>query len=271
MIPDEIERVMLLGWAVHPVSRTSKAACFEGAAAASTCDLFVVEEWCRKYPGCNWRMACGPSRLFALDIDRPGPTHAANGFATMAALVAEHGELPPRPMTRTGGSGGAAMFFRHQGEPLIGRSGHPAPGIDPHRNGQSVMIPPSRHPVTGGAYTWRISPTEMAPPPIPVWLAALLRPPPPPPPVPYYAITEGRAATAVQSAISAVQNAPAGQANDLLNRQAFRLGVWVARRVLHASDAEAGLLAAASARNIPMREAIATIRSGLRAGQQVQP
>lgn len=269
MIPDEIERVMLLGWAVHPVSRHTKAACFEGAAAASTCDLFVVEEWCRKYPNCNWRVATGPSRLFVLDIDRAGSTHAADGFAAMAALVAEHGELPPRPMSRTGGTGGAGMFFRHQGEPLIGRSGYLAPGIDTLRGGQNVMIPPSRHPVTGNPYTWRVSPTEIAPPPIPAWLASLLRPPPPPPPVPYWAMTEGRAAAAVENAISAVQNAPAGQANDLLNRQAFRLGVWVGRGKLHASDAEAGLLAAASCRRMPVREAIATIRSGLRAGQQV--
>lgn len=269
MIPDEIERVLLIGFALYPVSRHSKAGCFEGAADAATSDLSVVEEWCRKYPGCGWRVACGLSCLFVLDIDRPGPTHAADGFAAMAALVAKHGPLPPRPMTRTGGSGGAAMFFRHNGEHLRGQSGHPAPGIDPHRGRQAVMIPPSRHHVTGGAYSWRVPPWEVAPPLIPVWLASLLRPPPPPP-VPQWVPTEERAATAVQSAMCAIQTAPAGQANDLLNRQAFRLGVWVGRGKLYASDAEAGLLAAASCRQIPVREALATIRSGLRAGQQMQ-
>ena len=143
MIPDEIERVCLLGWHIYPASRTSKAGMFAGATDAATDDLATVDGWARQYPGCNWRVVAAPSRLFILDVDRPGVTHAADGFAALAGLVAKHGALPPRPMTRTGGSGGAALFFEWRGEPLRGQSGYP--GLDPHRGRQAIMIPHFKH------------------------------------------------------------------------------------------------------------------------------
>lgn len=266
MIPPEIEAVALLGWAVYPSSRTSKAGCFEGASAAATSDLTQIEEWASRYRNCNWRFVCGPSGVFALDVDRPG-THKSDGFASLTTLTTKHGPLPPRPMTRTGGSGGAVLFFAHRGEPLVGQSNKPAPGLDPHRGAQAIMIPPSRHPVTGGAYTWRVPPWECAPPPIPAWLATLLAPPPPPKP-PAWKPTPQRATTAVMRAVHAVQDAPSGAANDTLNRRAYSLGRWIGAGLLSTDDATSALLHAASQRSIPQPEARATIRSGLRAGQR---
>lgn len=265
--PPDIERVALIGWAVYPCSRTSKAGCFAGAAAAASTDLDQIERWARDYPGCNWRVVCGRSKVFALDVDKPG-THTADGFAALAGLVEQHGALPPRPMTRTGGSAGAALFFAHHGEPLRGKSGVPAPGLDPHRGNQAVVIPPSRHPVTGGAYTWRVPPWEVAPPPIPAWLATLLAPPPPPvwrqPPQP----SSERARNALMRAMHAVMDAPPGTANDTLNRRSYALGSWCAAGLLTETEAQASLYHAAMQRRIPGREAIATISSGLRAGSR---
>lgn len=269
MIPHEIEAVALIGWHVYPCSRTTKAGMFEGASAAASADLNVIEGWTRQYPNCNWRVVCGPSRLFILDVDRPGPTHVADGFAALTKLTRKHGPLPPRPMTRTGGSGGAALFFTHAGEPLLGGSGKPAPGLDPHRERQAIIIPPSRHPVTGGAYTWRVPPWECHPPAIPAWLATMLRPPPPPPPRPIERCTNEHAYQALVRAVGAVRNAPAGSANDILNSRAFSMGWWISRGKLATSEAEEALLAAAAIRSIPTREALATIRSGLRGGQRV--
>lgn len=267
-LPDEIERAALIGWHIYPASRYSKAGAFTGAAAAATCDLDTLETWAREFPVCNWRAVCGPSGLFALDVDRPG-THSSDGFAALGALVEKHGPLPLRPMTRTGGSGGAVLFFRHDGQPLRGQSGHPAPGLDPHRGRQAVTIPPSRHPSTGGAYTWRAgcAPWELAPPPIPDWLAALLKPPPEPewkrqPYVP----TGDRARGAVMRAVHAVQDAPQGKANDILNKQAFRLGTWCGAGLLSEAEAVDTLYAAARTRRVPHREARDTIRSGFKAG-----
>ena len=268
VIHPDTERVALLGWALYPCSRTSKAGMFQGAADTASCDLDTIDRWSHRYRDCNWRVVAGPSRLFILDIDRPGPTHATDGFAVMQALSRKHGPLPPRPMTHTGGSGGTALFFTHAGEPLRGQSGQPAPGLDPHRGRQAIMIPPSRHPLTGGAYTWRVPPWECHPPPIPAWLATLLRPPPSPP-TPTWEPSSERAYQAIVKAVGTVRNAPAGTANSTLNGQAFRLGWWCAKGFLAPSEAEEALLAAAAVRAIPMREALDTIRSGLRGGQRV--
>ena len=267
-LPVEVENLASLAWCLYPTSRFSKAGAFKGAAEAATYDLDRLEYWARQFPGCGWRAVCGPSGLFALDVDKPG-THSSDGFAALAVLVEKHGSIPPRPMTRTGGSGGAVLFFRHDGQPLRGQSGYPAPGLDPHRGRQAVVVPPSRHPVTRGAYTWRpgCAPWEITPPPIPDWLAALLKPPPEPewkrqPYVP----TGERARNAIMRAIHAVQDAPKGQANHTLNKQAFRLGTWCGAGLLSESEAVETLYAAARSRRVPHREARDTIRSGFTAG-----
>jgi hypothetical protein len=265
-IHPDIERVAVLNWHIYPASRYSKAGCFKGASDAATCDLEVIARWTREYPGCGWRVVCGPSGLFGMDVDRPG-THKADGVAALKTLVDKHGPLPHRPMTRTGGSGGAVLFFKHQGEALRGNGGCPLPGLDPHRGQQAIVLPPSIHPVTKGSYTWRVAPWEVAPPPIPEWLAKLLKPKPEPkwkdkPWVP----TNDRAINAVMTAVHAVRDAPSGAANDTLNKQAFKLGSWCASGFLSESEAADCLYNAARMRSIPDREAQATIKSGLRAG-----
>ena len=265
-IPADIERVALLGWAVYPMSRVSKSGAFKGAADAATCDLEQIDRWAAEYRNSNWRVVCGPSKLFALDVDRPG-THHADGFAELKKLVDQHGALPDRPMTKSGGSGGAALFFRYDGQPLRGQSGFPAPGLDPHRGRQAIVIPPSRHPITRGAYTWRIPPWEVAPPPIPAWLVKLLAPPPEPEARKFaWNPTSERARLAIMRAVLAVQDAASGTANVTLNRQAFRLGTWCAAGLLGQREAEDSIYAAARSRNIPDKEARATIKSGLMAG-----
>jgi hypothetical protein len=262
----DIERVALLDWKLYPMCSTSKAGAFKGASDAATSDLATLEQLTAQYPGCGWRVKCGPSGLFILDVDRPG-THHADGFSALAGLVAKHGPLPERPMTKTGGSGGAALFFKHEGQHLRGQSGCPAPGLDPHRGSQAIVIPPSRHPVTGGAYTWRVAPWEVAPPPIPKWLAKMLTPPPEPKTREFVPTTE-KARVVVIEAMHHVECAPSGAANDTLNRAAFRLGVWCASGTLHMSECTEALQAAAQRRAIPLPEARATIKSGLIAGQR---
>lgn len=266
----EVEALALLGWALYPMMPRSKAGCFEGAHDAATTDLDQLAAWSEVYPDSNWRVVCGPSGLFSLDVDRPG-THKADGFAALAELTAKHGAIPPRPMTRTGGSGGAALFFRHNGESLRGKSGFPAPGLDPHRGRQAIVVPPSVHPVTGGRYTWRAgsAPWEVNPPPIPAWLAHMLAPPPEPEWHKHaWTPTSERARNAVMRAIHAIQDAASGSGNDTLNKQAFKLGTWCGAGLLAETDAAAELMAAAQARAIPPREARDTIKSGLRAGQR---
>ncbi|MBV1825803.1 bifunctional DNA primase/polymerase [Komagataeibacter oboediens] len=264
-IPPDLLRVARMGWHVLPVRAGSRAACFRGAVDHATTCPDTLARWAARWPGCGWRVVCGPSGLFALDVDRPG-THAADGVAALSTLVRRHGPLPPRPMTRTGGSGGAVLFFRHDGEPLRGQAGYPAPGLDSHRGRQAVTIPPGTHPATGGAYTWRVPPWEVPPPPIPRWLARLLAPAPDPAVTPAPRMVADRAPGVLMRALHAVCDAPPGMANTTLNARAYTLGRWCGAGMMDLAQARDTLLHAAQRRHIPMPEARATIRSGLNAG-----
>ena len=73
-IPEDIERVALLGWHVYPASSTSRAGCFSGASAAASCDLDVIAGWSERFPRCNWRVVFGSSGLWGIDLDVP-PHH----------------------------------------------------------------------------------------------------------------------------------------------------------------------------------------------------
>lgn len=266
-VDDGIIRLADLGWKLHPTACGSRAAAFRGAIDAATDDPDQLAAWARQYPGCGWRVVTGPSRLFVLDVDRPGRTHAADGIATLRKLLAKHGPLPPRPTTRTGGSGGYALFFRHAGEPLRGRSGVIGPGLDPLRGRQAVMVPPSCHPVTGRPYVWLTAPWDVPPPSIPSWLAQALAPPPERPP-PEYPPAPHACHVAVSRAFGIVSQAPSGGANDALNRASYNLGRWVGAGLLDHAEALCTLQAAAHYRRIPTAEANATIKSGLTAGMR---
>lgn len=266
-IPEEIERVALLGWHVYPSSSTSRAGCFKGASDAASCDLDVIAEWSERFPRCNWRVKFGPSGLWGLDLDVP--PHHPDGLGAFKAIVEDHGGLPPRPLMQSG-SGGMAVFFRWSGEPIIGKTGHPAPGIDPRRGRLSQTIPPSVHVDLGLPYRWLVPPWDVSPPDAPAWLLALMAPPPDPParPAPVL-VGEGRkrryATAALRHAIERVATAPSGQANDTLNRQAWSMTRFMADGTLTEAEVRDSLLAAARVRAIPVREAMATIDSGLRA------
>ncbi len=267
VIPEEIERVALLGWHVYPASSTSRAACFKGASDQATSDLDVVARWCGEYPRCNWRVVFGPSRLWGIDLDVP--PHHEDGLSAFKAIAAEHPKMPPHPVMQTG-SGGIGLFFDWSGEPIIGRSGHPAPGIDPRRGRLSQTIPPSIHITVGQPYRWLVPPWQVSPPKAPAWLLDLMAPPPPPParPRPELVGDEKRrryAVAALRNAIETVATAPAGQANDTLNRQTYQMARFLAEGSLTEAEITDCLMSAARVRAIPMREAMATIGSGLRA------
>jgi Bifunctional DNA primase/polymerase, N-terminal len=173
----DIERLALLGWRLHPASCRTRAACFADATALATHDLDRLTRWSREYPACSWRVVMEGSGIWALDVDVPSQRHKHDGATALRNLVSVHGSLPPRPTTRSGG-GGLALFFEHRAEPIVGKSGHPAPGLDPRRGRQSVTVPPSIHTDTGLPYRWLVAPWELAPPQAPGWLLRLVAPPP---------------------------------------------------------------------------------------------
>lgn len=268
MIPEDIERVALLGWHVFPASQYSRASCFKSAHDLATCDMDTIDRWAGEYPNCNWRVSFGLSNLWGLDIDAKNEDHAADGIAAMRDLVAPHGGLPHCPTTRSGG-GGFAVFFQHDGEPIIGKSGHPAGGIDPRRGRQSVTLPPSIHLTTHKPYVWLRAPWEINTKPAPAWLLDAVKPQPEPVYRPAPDLADGDkartyAVAALRSAVAAVATAASGRSNDTLNREAYGLARFLDTGALSELEIRDCLIAGARARSIPIKEALATIDSGIR-------
>ena len=263
-IHPDIERVALLGWHVYPASRRTKAACIKDPTWRASADLEQIDRWHHEFPGCNWRVVFGPSRIWGLDCDVP-PGHAHDGVANLKALSEAHGGLPPRPIERTGG-GGLALFFKHNGEKIIGDSGHPAEGIDPRRGAQSQMIPPSFHIRTGAAYRWVVPPWEVSPPDAPGWLLGRVRPPTLPPLKRAVADCTDRARQRLYRAAQKVALAAPGHRNDTLNRQAYFVGRLVGAGMVGSLEAAESLIGAGLTAGMDRAEVQATVRSGLKSG-----
>lgn len=264
MLPDEIERVALLGWRVYPCSRYCKAGCIKNGTDVATTDLDQLASWSREFPKCNWRVVMAGSGVWALDCDVP-PLHADDGVKALAELVKLHGPLPPRPTMRSG-SGGVVVFFRHNGEPIVGESGHPAPGIDPRRGRQSQTIPPSLHITTKCAYRWVSPPWEITPPLAPAWLLKAVAPPPEPKFERIAIASTDIARRRLYRAAEAVMRAGHGERNNVLNRRSYQAGAMVASGMLGEQEAIDALYGAARQAGLDHAEAKATIRSGLLAG-----
>lgn len=266
----DIERVALLGWALYPQSSRSRAACFEGATDAATADLDQLEAWSEQYPNCNWRVVCGPSLVWCLDLDRP-PLHAHDGVGAFTELARKNG-VPPRPTMRSGG-GGLAIFFRHTEEMIIGESGHPALGCDPLRGRQSHTIPPSIHPDTKQPYVWAVPPWKVTPPDAPGWLLQAVRPKPEPvvnkpKPIPTGDKARLYAVGALYHAVRRVACTLDGGRNNTLNKEVFALSRFIHDGVLTEEEIRDALYHAATTAGLLARDSLATIQSGLQAGRR---
>lgn len=268
----DIERLALLGWRLHPSSRRTRAACFSDAASLATFDLGQLALWSRRYPGCGWRVVMEGSGVWALDVDVPGAHHKHDGVTALQELIAVHGPLPPRPTTRSGG-GGLALFFRHEGEAIVGNGGHPALGIDPRRGRQSVTVPPSLHPDTGRPYRWLVAPWELPPPAAPGWLLRLVAPPQMSPlrePSLRLADTararRSYALAALRHAADRAATAPQGQRNNTLNAETFSLTRFLAEGTLDATEVATAMAYAGRQAGLLPLEVKATLASALAAG-----
>ena len=105
----------------------------------------------------------GGDGLAMVDVDR-----SKGGFATLAALEAEHGALPATRTVRTG-TDGRHFWYATAGDTA---SWNPGPGLEIRARGRQCVCPPSRHP-NGQVYAWLDRRPDLAP--LPQWL---LRPEP---------------------------------------------------------------------------------------------
>jgi hypothetical protein len=156
------------GWAVFPLAPRTKVP-FKGSHGFkdATTDATMIRAWWMEHPDANIGIATGEvSNLTIIDID---PRNG--GDATLDALIAEHGNLPPTATVRSG-SGGLQLYFMHA---FTGAKGTNAlgPGIDIKNDGGYVAAPPSIHP-NGNAYTWEIDADHLAE--LPSWVVTMERP-----------------------------------------------------------------------------------------------
>lgn len=137
----------------------------------ATTDPATIEKWWQKWPDANIALATGAgSGVVGFDVD---PRH--NGEKSLAALVAEHGELPPTVESKTGGDGRHVLFAHPGGEPLGGKVSM-EPGLDVKTDGGYIILPPSLH-TSGKRYEWKPghAPGEIDLAPLPEWLLERLK------------------------------------------------------------------------------------------------
>lgn len=255
-----------LGWAVHPLRPGDKRPLLKDWPHEATAGEGAIRDWWRRWPRANVGLACGPSGLLVVDLDVKGGADGPASWAGLAArLDLDGGAEPATPTSRTP-SGGRHLFFAAPDLAPGNSTGRLGPGIDTRGVGGYVVLPPSS--LAGGTtYTWEISPRERDPMPLPRALAALL------------AGGESQAGdaprrgrayalAALDAEVARMAAAPAGSRNNTLNTAAYSLGRLVGAGLLDRAEVERRLLAAALAAGLGEREARATLRSGLDAGQE---
>jgi hypothetical protein len=226
-------------------------------------------------------VACGPSGLLVVDLDRPKPGQVpppewsmagvTDGSDVLAVLAEQAGQpFPADTYTVHTGRGGLHLYFTRPPGVRLGNSAGERGGlgwlVDTRGIGGYVVAAGST--VDGRPYT--VGATR-DPAPLPDWLAARLTSPARPPATrPASAPAVGRLpaylAAAVAAETAAVAAAPEGTRNHTLFDAAASLGRLVAGGTLPAELVAAQLEHAAAAAGLQPAETAATIRSGLRKG-----
>lgn len=172
-----------LGWAVVPLHDVTSGACSCGKPDCrsagkhprlkaweqeATNDEATVTEWFTAWPAANVGIATGyASGFFVLDVD---PDKGGN--EALAALIAEHGELPETVRAQTG-SGGTHYLFTLPGFEIRNSAGKLGAGLDTRGDGGQIVVAPSRS--AKGPYSWIVSPARGEIAAAPDWLLEALR------------------------------------------------------------------------------------------------
>ncbi|MER5727573.1 bifunctional DNA primase/polymerase [Streptomyces sp. NPDC002138] len=268
------------GWPVFPLHPGSKAPALHGQdrcprtancagghvkweQRATTDPSVIVRCWThRPY---NIGIATGPAHLLVVDLDMPKPNSsgdAPDGAETFMALCERAGQAVPTTYRTRTPSGGAHLYFTAPAGIRLGNTaGKLGPLIDTRAHGGYVVAPGSTTPT--GTYEVTLD-TPVAE--LPAWILLLLQPPAP--------VRRGQLLSPAVSGTSAaraaldaecdvVRSAPAKQANNTLNRSAFKVGRFVAWGDIPREEAEQAFQAAGEERGLTAAECRSTIRSAL--------
>ncbi|SDD56091.1 bifunctional DNA primase/polymerase [Actinokineospora iranica] len=242
----------------------------------ATTDPDLIRHWWSESPSSNIGVACGPSRIYVLDLDTahgeqaPEPwTGARHGRDVLAQLAEQAGQPTPATFTVRTPTGGLHLYFRVPADsPLRNTTGRVGWRIDSRGQGGLVVAPGSLR--RNGSYTVaHRGPIE----PLPAWVADKvappLRPEPEPEPLaPTTPLSDIRRRRYLETVCAGVAHAPPRTAHDALVRAAYTLGRLVAGGEFTDDDARASLHIAAHHRRIPAHEADAAVTDGMTAGSR---
>lgn len=278
------------GWRVFPLTPCGKRPLrgFTEWERHATTDPGLIHSMWTRGPF-NIGIACGPSGLVVLDLDVPKPDEppppawdlpGVHEGADVLAMLCEQARqpLPLETFTVRTRRGGTHLYFAAPaGADLGNTAGRLGWKIDTRAQGGYVVGPGSFVDLPDGRGTYRALHAP-APALLPAWLAERLAAPTPPleTGTSMGAVlaacggdrATGYALTALRGEVENVLAAATGTRNDTLNAAAFALGQLAAAGVLPRRLVEACLQHAAEAAGLSPREAFATIRSGLDAGQR---
>jgi hypothetical protein len=245
------EPYLALKWPIFPVK--DKRPLVSGGYKAASVDPRVIEDWSRRFPGCNIAVATGRiSGIVVVDVDGPP------GEQTLLAL-ADEGIVIDSPLQSLTGRGRHMIFKYDKGMKCsIGKLG---PGLDVRADGGSFTVPPSVH-HSGKRYEWVADPLTTPIPHFP--LSALLylyRPKARP-------TWGGAPSVSLSEIVGRVASAVPGTRNAELNSAAYMAGKLVRHGKISEDEAEHTLVEAGLAIGLDRHECQSTVRSGLRAGQE---
>lgn len=250
------------GWRVFPVGR-DKVPCIKGGCNAASRDPEIIAGWGQQFPEANVAVPTGAeSGIFVIDCDRD------DALERLRRL----GRLPDTLIARS--HRGVHLYFLHCGGRVVNRSGKlversssryrsdrwvEIEGLDIRGDGGSITVPPSVH-ASGREYQWIDAGVPIALPP--PWLLrmlgekreALLRP------------DFERQPPSLDGIVERLERAGEGTRNHALNVAAFQAGKCVRERMCSENEASGQLVYTALNLGLTRHEALATIRSGLRAG-----
>lgn len=135
-----------LGWRVIPLHRVTRRPVMRAWPERATTDPDEVLDWWSpggRFAGCLTGVATGPGTgIWVLDVDRHATGNVGDGYASLAALEAEHGPLPPTFTVRTP-SGGEHRYYRYptDGRDVVTKAGTCGPGLDTRGLGGQVVAP----------------------------------------------------------------------------------------------------------------------------------
>ena len=255
------------GFHVFPLGRGSKVPRkdFTRWELRATRDPLKVAEWWKRWPGSNPGVACKPSVILVVDLDVPKGNRTEDGRQVFWDLIKSL-KIPwePTRQVRTP-SGGVHLYYKPPPGVFLKNSvGRLGPGVDIRAIGGYVVGPGSV--VDGGRYEVEVAgPIRDLPQP----LVELLGTPVVErrDPMPIRGDVSGYAAGAMRNELGRLADAAKGTRNATLNSVAYRLGRLVGAGVIDREWVEDALLFQGVRIGLGEAECVATIRSGLNAGE----